>query len=92
MGLLDTRYTMEHEFYRGRLEKKGLTVLLPDESDRNIVHQVIYDELVQGRVLDTSRQTYVEIIDKLVAHGAGGVIAGCTEIELLVGADDVDCA
>ena len=92
VGLLGTRYTMEHDFYRRRLEEKGLTVLVPDESDRNIVHQVIYDELVQGRVLDTSRRAYIEIIDKLVAEGAGGVIAGCTEIELLVGASDVGCA
>ncbi len=90
VGLLGTRYTMEHDFYRGRLEANGLAVLVPDESDRTIVHRVIYDELVQGVVRDQSRSSYLEVIDRLVGRGAEGVIAGCTEIELLVGPEHLD--
>jgi aspartate racemase len=91
VALLGTRYTMEQEFYRGRLERHGLTVLVPEEPDRTAVHDVIYDELVRGRIEPRSRQRYLEIIDRLVARGADGVVAGCTEIELLVAAGDVDC-
>ncbi|MCP3999220.1 MAG: aspartate/glutamate racemase family protein [bacterium] len=89
VALLGTRFTMEMDFYKGRLESFGLRVLIPDDADRVIVNDVIYDELVQGRILDTSRDRYLEIIDRLVAAGAQGVIAGCTEIELLVTPDDV---
>ena len=92
VGLLGTRYTMEHDFYRGRLEANGLTVLVPDEPDRTTVHDIIYDELVKGVVDDASRQAYREVIGRLIRRGAGGVIAGCTEIELLIGSDDVDGA
>ncbi len=84
VALLGTRFTMEMDFYRGRLESHGLTVLIPNEEDRTVVHDVIYDELVQGVVRDDSRDRYLEIIERLVAAGAEGVIAGCTEIELLV--------
>lgn len=85
IALLGTRYTMEQDFYRGRLEARhGLEVLVPEEPDRTTVHDVIYDELVLGVVDDGSRHRYLEIIDRLVAAGAEGVIAGCTEIELLV--------
>ena len=90
VALLGTRYTMEKDFYRSRLESQGLAVLVPDEPDRTVVHDVIYDELVQGTVNPDSRLTYQEIIGRLVDRGAAGVIAGCTEIELLVGPDDVD--
>ena len=89
VALLGTRYTMEHDFYRGRLESHGLDVVVPDADDRTIVHDVIYDELVRGVVRAESRQRYLDVIDRLVDRGAGGVIAGCTEIELLVGADDL---
>ena len=89
VALLGTRFTMEKDFYRGRLEQHGLSVMVPDEADRTIVHDVIYDELVQGRILAASRTAYLQIIDKLVTAGAGGVIAGCTEIELLVTPGDV---
>ena len=92
VALLGTRYTMEQEFYRGRLEAHGLTVLVPDPADRDTVHRVIYDELVRGEIRDASRRAYLEIIDRLRARGAQGVIAGCTEIELLVGPQDVECA
>ena len=89
VALLGTRFTMEQDFYRGRLEGRGLDVLVPPEADREIVHRVIYDELVRGEVLDRSRDRYLEIIGALVARGAGGVIAGCTEIALLVAPGDV---
>jgi len=89
VALLGTRYTMEQDFYRGRLERHGLTVLVPDEPDRTRVHDVIYNELVQGVVTDESRDHYLAIIDRLVAQGATGVIAGCTEIELLVRQSDI---
>ncbi len=90
VALLGTRFTMEHDFYRGRLERQhGLAVLVPDEPGRTLVHDVIYDELVRGVVSDASRERYLEVISSLTLRGAGGVIAGCTEIELLVTADDV---
>lgn len=92
VGLLGTRYTMEQDFYRQRLTARGLQVLVPDEPDRTTVHDVIYDELVQGVVTDESKQAYLAVIDRLVERGADGVIAGCTEIELLVGPGDVDVA
>lgn len=89
VALLGTRFTMEKDFYRGRLEQHGLKVIVPDPDDRTFVHDVIYDELVQGQIVDQSRTRYLEIIDGLVARGAQGVIAGCTEIELLVTPGDV---
>lgn len=92
VALLGTRYTMEQAFYRSRLERHGLDVLVPDEPDRTMIHDVIYDELVRGVVDPASKQRYLDAIGRLVDRGAGGVIAGCTEIELLVGADDVDVA
>lgn len=89
VALLGTRYTMEHDFYRKRLRDRGLTVLVPDEPDRTLVHDVIYRELVQGIVSDDSKQEYLAVIERLVERGAAGVIAGCTEIELLIGPDDI---
>ena len=89
VGLLATRYTMEQDFYRGRLaERHGLQVLVPPEPDLTLVHDVIYDELCQGRVLDGSREEYRRIIAELEATGAAGIIYGCTEIDLLVGPGD----
>jgi aspartate racemase len=90
VALLGTRYTMEQDFYRVRLERRGLSVVIPTEPDRGMVHDVIYDELVQGIVSPASKARYLEAIERLGACGAQGVIAGCTEIELLVGPDDVD--
>jgi aspartate racemase len=92
VALLGTRYTMERDFYRGRLARHGLAVIVPDEPDRTTIHDVIYDELVRGIVSATSRRAYLDVIDRMVVGGATGVIAGCTEIELLVGPDDVDVA
>ena len=90
VGLLGTRYTMEQDFYRRRLEDRyQLQVLVPDEPDRTLVHDVIYAELVRGLVLEASRREYLAVIARLVGRGAEGVIAGCTEIELLVRPGDV---
>lgn len=85
IGLLGTRFTMEEDFYRGRLEKKhGLEVLVPKEEDRAMVHNVIYYELCDGRLREESRKKFVDVIEKLTAAGAQSVILGCTEIGLLV--------
>ena len=89
VGLLGTRFTMEEPFYKDRLaEKFGLDVVIPDEADRVIVHRVIYDELVVGKVLPESREQYKRIIAGLQAQGCQGIILGCTEIGLLVKAED----
>jgi aspartate racemase len=85
VGLLGTRFTMEQAFYAGRLrEQHGLEVLIPEAGDRELVHRVIYDELVHGRVLEASRQRFEALIGRLQARGAQGVILGCTELMLLV--------
>jgi len=89
VGLLGTAFTMEQDFYKGRLaERHGLEVLVPGDEDRRLVHRVIYDELVRGRVEPASRQAYREVIARLVARGAEAVILGCTEIMLLVRPED----
>jgi aspartate racemase len=85
VGLLGTRFTMEMDFYRRRLEKAhGLEVLVPDAPEREVVHRIIYDELGRGIVLEGSRRAYVKVIEELVRRGAQGVILGCTEIPLLI--------
>ena len=89
VGLLGTRFTMEATFYRERLESHGLTVLTPSPEEQTIVHDIIYNELVRGELNRSSREEYLDIIDRLSSAGAEGVIAGCTEIELLVSEDDV---
>lgn len=90
VGLLGTRFTMEQDFYVGRLrDRHGLEVLVPDEPDRTLVHDVIYDELVRGVLSPSSRAAYQSVVDRLVDRGAEGVIAGCTEIELLLAPGDV---
>ena len=88
VALLGTAFTMEQPFYRDRLESHGLHVIVPGDEDRATVHRIIYDELVHGMVRDESREAYRGVIDRLVVDGAEGVILGCTEIELLVGAAD----
>ena len=88
IGLLGTGFTMAQPFYRDRLAAHGLDVLVPGPEDRELVHRVIYDELVLGIVKDSSRDAYREVIARLVEAGAEGVIYGCTEIELLVGPED----
>jgi len=84
VGLLGTRFTMEQDFYRARLEGHGLQVLTPDAAGRELVHRVIYEELCQGSVLDASRDAYRAVIRQLADAGAQAVIFGCTEIGLLV--------
>ena len=89
VGLLATRFTMEQDFYRGRLESQhGIDVIVPDEGERELVHRVIYDELCLGVISDTSRERYREIITRLVERGVEGIIFGCTEIGLLVSQAD----
>ena len=89
VGLLGTRFTMEQDFYRDRLSKHhGIGVLIPAEPDRAIVHRVIYEELCMGQVLAVSRDEYRRIIGTLVDRGAQAIILGCTEIAMLVGAED----
>ena len=89
VGLLGTAFTMEQDFYKGRLAQKfGFDVLVPDADDRALVHRVIYDELVQGKIEAASRQTYRDVIARLVARGAQGVVLGCTEIMLLIRQED----
>ena len=85
VGLLGTRFTMEKDFLKDRLrEKFGIESIVPEEEDRDIVHSVIYNELVNGDIRDESRNEYLRIIDKLTADGAEAIILGCTEIPLLV--------
>jgi len=88
VGLLGTRFTMEKEFYRRRLESHGLNVLIPEQADRDEVHRVIYEELVLGRLEDASRDAYRRVIADLAARGAEAIIFGCTEIGLLVSQSD----
>ncbi|ATY79969.1 aspartate racemase [Aeromonas veronii] len=86
VGLLGTRFTMEQDFYKGRLQERfGLAVLVPDEAGRERVHRIIYDELCLGEIRESSRAEYLAIIEGLAAAGAEAVILGCTEIALLVG-------
>ena len=90
VAVLGTRYTMEQDFYVGRLQdSEGLTPIVPDEPDRTRVHDIIYDELVRGVINPASKAEYLAVIDRLISRGAQGVVAGCTEIELLIGPADV---
>ena len=88
IGLLGTRYTMEQDFYKSKLEAQGIRVLVPMEKDRVIVNTVIYEELCLGQIFEESRVRYRRIIEDLIGEGAEGIILGCTEIGLLVKSDD----
>jgi len=89
IGLLGTKFTMEEDFYKGRLvEKFGLNVIIPDAREREVVHQVVYNELCLGEIKQSSKMKYIEIMKRLVGSGAEGIILGCTEIGLLVGDKD----
>lgn len=89
VGLLGTAFTMEQDFYKGRLqEHHGLNVLVPDADDRALVHHIIYNELVTGKITEASRTTYRQIIATLVEDGAEAIILSCTEIMLLVRPED----
>jgi aspartate racemase len=88
VGVLGTRFTMEQTFYVDRLQQHGLRVLLPDPEDRDTVHRIIFEELCLGEIKSDSRQQYQQIMARLVAQGAQAIILGCTEITLLVNAED----
>lgn len=88
IGLLGTRFTMEQDFYKARLAEQGIAVLIPGQTEREQVHQIIYEELCRGQIKADSRLAYQRIIADLVAAGAEGVILGCTEIGLLVQPED----
>ena len=91
IGLLGTRFTMEEDFYKGRLSQKyNLNVSVPNIQEREIIHRVIYDELVVGKIIQDSKEQYIDIIKQMVKQGAEGIILGCTEIGLLVQQQDSD--
>jgi len=91
VGLLGTKFTMEKPFYKERLaEKYDLDVIIPKENDRQIIHDIIYKELVLGQIKSTSKQQILKMIEYLKANGAEGIILGCTEIPLLIKQEDVD--
>lgn len=89
IGLLGTRFVMEQDFYIDRLrDRHGLAVLIPGQRDREIIHRIIFEELVVGKIIDESRQEFARIMAALVAQGAEGIILGCTEFSLLVRPED----
>jgi aspartate racemase len=91
VGLLGTKFTMEQDFYKKRIEEKfNIEVIIPNEVERQTVHNIIYKELVIGKISQSSKQNYVNIINNLKSSGAEGVILGCTEIPLLVKQQDCD--
>lgn len=88
LGFLGTDFSMSDTFYRDKLTERGLKVIVPDEPERKLVHNIIYSELCVGIIREESREAYRRIIRNLVAEGAQGIVLGCTEIELLVGQED----
>lgn len=91
IGLLGTKFTMEKSFYKGRLiDKFGIGVIIPNEEERQTVHDVIYDELCLGEVKQFSKNKFIEIIQNLISNGAEGIVLGCTEIPLLIKQEDVN--
>jgi len=90
VGLLGTKYTMEQDFYKAKLQEAGISVLIPEAEDRDAVNYIIFQELCLGIISDRSRQSLLTIIDKLAKRGAQGIILGCTELGLLVKQQDTD--
>ncbi len=91
VGLLGTRFTMEQDFYKGRLkERHGISVLIPEEEERKTIHTILYQELCLGEIKQASQDTFRRIIDRLAARGAQGIILGCTEIPLIVRAEEYE--
>jgi aspartate racemase len=88
VGLLGTKYTMEQDFYKTRIEFNGIKVLIPNDEDRKVINKVIYEELCLGKIQQSSRDYYKKVIKSLVDDGAEGIILGCTEIGLLVKPED----
>ena len=89
VALLGTKYTMENTFFTDILKRNGLDTIIPDDTDRQIIHDIIYDELALGILNNYSKQKYIDIIQKLIKQGAEGIILGCTEIPLLIEQEDV---
>jgi len=90
VGLLGTRFVMAEQFYQGRLKKRfDIDVVAPAEDEQAVVHRIIYDELCRGKIRDSSRQSCLEIIEKLTKRGAEGIVLGCTELPLLIRPSDV---
>jgi aspartate racemase len=90
VGLLGTKFTMEQDFYKKILkEKYNIDVIIPDENDRKIIHEIIYNELCKGIINEDSKEKYIKIINDLVLNGAQGIVLGCTEIPLLIKQEDV---
>lgn len=90
VGLLGTRFTMEQDFYKARLQTQGIDVLIPEEHERAVIHDVIYSELCLGVINNDSKYQYLEIVARLAANGAQAIILGCTEIALLIQQQDTD--
>ncbi len=90
VALLGTKFTMEKDFFKNILINAGIDVIVPEEEDRDLIHDIIYNELVRGEVQPASKKTYLRIIEALKGQGAQGVILGCTEIPLLIGQEDTD--
>jgi len=88
VGLLGTKFTMEQDFYKGRLKRHGIEVIVPNREQRQIVHDVIYNELCLGKIKQSSKKQYQNIINSLITQGAEGIILGCTEIPLLIKQED----
>jgi len=89
IALLGTKYTMEQEFYKTRIEQAGINVIVPNEEERTVINRIIYEELCLGKIEPTSKETYLQVIANLVKSGAQGIILGCTEIGLLIQQEDV---
>lgn len=89
VGLLGTRYTMEQDFYKSRIEENDIKVIVPSEKNREKINEVIYTELCLGKIVSQSREYYKKVIEELVEKGAQGIILGCTEIGLLIKQEDV---
>lgn len=90
LALLGTKQTMEQEFYKSRLEKYGIQVLVPDQEDRDFINKVIFDELCLGEIKAHSKEVFIRIIEEMVSAGAEGIVLGCTEIPLLIKQEDIE--
>ncbi|MGG3563365.1 aspartate/glutamate racemase family protein [Neobacillus rhizosphaerae] len=90
IGLLGTKYTMEQDFYKSRLEAQGLKVLIPTDQERDMINTIIYEELCLGKILHSSKTSYKSFISNLIENGAEGIILGCTEIGLLIKQEDIN--
>ena len=88
IGLLGTKYTMEQDFYKARIEANGIRVIIPEQNDREMINKIIFEELCLGKINPPSREYFKKVIDSLVQNGAEGIVLGCTEIGLLVKEED----